>query len=145
MELHDGAVIGNAVAYVLDFALKDFQVRRRDALVFLDDDVAGAEEAEALAEGNVHVEGDGGFGAVGFFVNFFKVGWAEGVVPDGRGGVAGVTRAGTVVACEKLFADAKLFAHALQSWICERHDGVPWPKGGASPAPTAEVAAVLAS
>ncbi len=58
-------------------------------------------------------------------MNFFEVGWAEGVVPDGGGGVAGVARTGAVVAGEKLFADAKLFAHVLQAWICERHDKCP--------------------
>src|ERR1700680_1917781 len=125
VELHHGAVAGNAAADMFDLSLQYVQIWGRDALVFLDDDVAGAEEAETLAKRDVHVERDGGFGALGLFVDFFEVGRAEGVVPNGRGGVAGVTRAGTVIAREKLFADAKLFAHALQTWICERHDKGP--------------------
>src|SRR5579859_613533 len=58
-------------------------------------------------------------------MDFFEVGGAKGIVPDRRGGIAGVARAGTVVAREKLFADAKLFAHALQAWIRDRHDKSP--------------------
>ncbi len=125
MELHDGAIAGDAAADASHFAFQDFQVRRSDALVFLDDDVAGAEKAQAFAERNVHVERDGRFSALGFFVDFFEVGGAEGIVPDRRGGIAGVARAGTVVAGEKFLADAKLFAHALQAWIRDGHDKSP--------------------
>lgn len=125
VKLHDRAITGNAAADVLDFALQYVQVWGRDALVFLDDDVARAEEAQALAKGNVHVERDGRFSALGFFVDFFEVGGAEGIVPDRRGGIAGVARAGTVVAGEKFLADAKLFARALQAWIRDGHDKSP--------------------
>ena len=118
VELDYRAIFGNAAADAGDFPLQDFEVGGRDALVFLDDDVAGAEKAEALAEWNVHVERDRGFGAVGFFVDFFEVGWAEGVVPDGGCGIAGVAGAGAVVARKEFFADAKLVAHALKTWIC---------------------------
>src|SRR2546429_9539652 len=51
----------------------------------------------------------------------FQVGWAEPVVPNGRRRVTGVARAGTIVFCEKLFADAKFVAHLLKRWIGERH------------------------
>jgi hypothetical protein len=79
----------------------------------LDDDIAGTEEAETLAKRDVHVQGHGRFGALGFFVNFFEVSGAEGIIPDGRGGVAGVPRAGTVVAREKCLADVKLVGHVF--------------------------------
>ena len=125
MELNDWAIAGNAAADASHFALQDFQVRWRDALIFLDDDVARAEEAQALAKGNVHVEGDRRFSALGLFVDFFEVGGAEGIVPDRRGGIAGVARTGTVVAGEKFLADAKLFARALQAWIRDGHDKSP--------------------
>ena len=125
VELDYWAIFGNAAADAGDFALEDFEVGRRDALVFLDDDVAGAEEAETFAKRDVHVEGDGGFGGVGLGVDFFQVGGAEGVVPDGGGGVAGVAGAGTVITGEEGFADAELFAHVLQSWIGERHGKYP--------------------
>lgn len=98
VELDDWAIFGDGPADAGDFPFKDFQIRERDALVFLDDYVAGAEEAETFAEGDVHVEREGGFGGVRLLVDFFEVGGAEGVVPDGGGGVAGVARAGTVVA-----------------------------------------------
>src|SRR5580700_9217615 len=39
-----------------DFALQGFEVGDRDALVFLNRNITSAEKAEALAEGNVHVE-----------------------------------------------------------------------------------------
>ncbi len=58
----------------------------------MNDDVAGAEKAEALAKGEVHVKRDGRLGGVRFGVDFFQVGGAEGIVPDGSGRVAGETR-----------------------------------------------------
>jgi hypothetical protein len=125
VKLHDGAITGNAATDVLDLSLQYVQVRGRDTLVFLDDDIARAEEAETLAKRDVHVERHGRFGALGFFVNFFQVSGAEGIIPDGRGGVAGVPGTGTVVACEKFFADAKLVAHVFEAWMCERHDTRP--------------------
>src|SRR4029077_6512435 len=121
VKLHDRAITGNAVADASHFAFQDFEVRWRDAFIFLDDDVAGAEEAQAFAKRNVHVERDGRFSALGFFVDFFEVGGAEGIVPDRRGGIAGVAGAGAIVACEELFAGVKLLAHALQAWIRDRH------------------------
>lgn len=121
VELRDGAIFGDGLADAVDFALQDFEIRRSDTLIFLDDDVAGAEKAEAFAKGKVHVERDGRFCSLGFCVNFFEVVRAEGIVPDGSGRIAGVARARTIVTSEKVFADAKLFAHVLQSWICESH------------------------
>lgn len=59
VKLHDRTITGDAAADVLDLSLQYVQVGRRDALVFLDDDVAGAEEAEAFAKRDVHVERDG--------------------------------------------------------------------------------------
>jgi hypothetical protein len=64
------AILGHVLADVLDFAFENVKVGWGDGFIFLDDDVAGAEEAEAFAEGDVHVEGDWGLGGVGFFVDF---------------------------------------------------------------------------
>jgi len=136
VELDDRAIFGDATADALRFALEDFEVRRCDALVFLDDDVACAEKAKALAKGKVHVEGDRGFGGICLFVDFFEVGGAEGVVPNRRGGVAGVAWAGAIVTGEEFFADAKLIAHVLESGFGEGHDALPRAEGGASPTPT---------
>jgi hypothetical protein len=110
VELDYWAIFGDIAADVFDFAFQDVEVGRRDGFVFLDDYVAGAEEAEAFAEGDVHVEGDWGFGLVGLGVNFFEVVGVEGVVPDRGGGVAGVAGAGAIVAGEEFFAYAKFFA-----------------------------------
>jgi hypothetical protein len=110
MELNDWAIFGHIAAYVFDFAFQDVEIGRGDGFVFLDDYVASAKEAEAFAEGNVHVKRDGGFGGVGFGVNFFEIVRAEGVVPDRGGGITCVARARTVVAGEEGFAYAKLFA-----------------------------------
>ena len=59
VELHDGAITGNAAADASHFALQDFEVGWCDALIFLDDDVASAEEAQAFAKGDMHIERDG--------------------------------------------------------------------------------------
>ena len=117
VELDYRAIFGDMV---LRCSISRFRISRYGGatrFVFLDDDVAGAEEAEAFAERNVHVEGDGGFGGVGLGVDFFEVGGAEGVVPDGGGGIAGVAGAGAVVAGEEGFAYAEFFAHGFESGI----------------------------
>lgn len=126
MELGDRALASNGAADAPGFALQDIEIGRGDALVFLDDDVAGAEEAEALAKGNVHVKRDGRFGAIGLLVDLFEIIWTEGIVPDGRGRVARVARTGAVVASEKLFADAKLIAHVFERWVQESQERVLW-------------------
>src|SRR5207245_6987414 len=50
MELDDGAALGNAVADAFHFALEHAEIRRGHAFVFLDDDVAGPEKAQAVAK-----------------------------------------------------------------------------------------------
>ena len=55
MELHNGAIFRNATADALRFTLEHIQIRRRDTFVFLNHHVAGAEQAKALAEGDMHV------------------------------------------------------------------------------------------
>src|SRR6266404_4505234 len=121
VELDDRAIFRNATADALHFLLEHAEIGWGDTFVFLDDDVAGAEKAEAFAEGNMHVEGDGGAGGFGFGVNFFEIGGAKGVVPNGGRGIAGVTRAGTIVLGEKFLANMKLAAHLVQTWVCECH------------------------
>src|SRR6267154_571488 len=121
MKLNDLAPLRNAAADALQFLLQDAEIRRSDALVFLDDDVACTEQTQALAKRNVHVEGDGTLRAFRFFVNALQVVWPEGIVPYRRGRIAGVARPGPVVAREKFFADSQFVAHLLQSWICQGH------------------------
>ena len=88
--------------------LRIAKIRRRDAVIFCDDHVAGAEQAKAFAEGQVHVERDGRARGFGLGVDVFEVVGAEGVLPDGRGGIAGVARARAIVAGEEFFGDAEL-------------------------------------
>ena len=116
-------------------------------MFFCDDHVAGAEEAEAFAEGDVHVERDRGLGGVGLGVDAFEIVGAEGVVPDGRGGVAGVAGAGAVVAGEEVFAYAKFFAHGLREWddgIGHEVFRVRRARVGQAATPTASVVRLLA-
>src|SRR6266403_875581 len=121
VELHDGTILRDAAADAFHLLLQHVEIRRGDALVFLNYDVARAEEAEAFTKGNVHIEGYWRPGTVGLFVNTFQIGGAEGVVPDGRCGIAGVARAGAIVFCEKFFADTQLAAHLIEAWMCECH------------------------
>ena len=46
----------NVAGYVLDFSFQDFDVGRSARAYLFDNYVAGAEEAQALAEGQMHVE-----------------------------------------------------------------------------------------
>src|SRR5712692_4566662 len=116
VELDYGAILGDAAADTFHFLFQDVKIRRGDTFVFLNDDVASAEETEAFAEGNVHVEGNGCAGMLGFIVHALEISGAECVVPDRRRGIASVTRPGTIVFREKFFADMELAAHLLQTW-----------------------------
>src|SRR5690349_588186 len=121
VKLDNGANAGNAASDASNFFLQGIEVGRRDFVILLNDDVAGAEEAEAFAEGNMHVKRNGRGAAIGVLVDFFEVGRAEGIVPDGSSRVAGVARAGTIIASEEIFADTKLFAHLLKTGSGKRH------------------------
>src|SRR6267142_1952978 len=124
MKLNDLALLRNAAAHSIQFLFQHAEIRGSDALVFLDDYVAGTEQAQAFAKRNVHIEGDGSLRAFRFFVNSLQVVRSEGIVPDWRGRIAGVAGSGPVVAREKFFADPQLVAHLLQSWLCQGHR---WP------------------
>jgi hypothetical protein len=87
----------------------------------LNDDVARAKEAEAFAEGDVHVERYRCPGTLGFFVDPFEVGGTESVVPDRGRRIAGIARAGTVVFCEEILTDMELAAHLIEAGMCECH------------------------
>src|SRR5260370_30532268 len=97
MELDYRAILRDAAADALHLLFQHVKIRWRDALVFLNDDVAGAKKAKALAEGNVHVEGNRSAGPLGFFVYSFEIARAESVVPDWRGGIAGIAGPRTIV------------------------------------------------
>ena len=66
------------------------------------------------------VERDGGLGGVGLGVDFFEVGGAEGIVPEGGGGVAGVAGAGAVVAGQEGFALREVLRAWFREWDEER-------------------------
>jgi len=73
----------------------------------------------------VHVERDRRFRAFRFSVHFYEIIRAESVIPNGRGGVAGVAGAGAIVFGEEFLSDAKLFAHFLQAWMSGSHREIP--------------------
>src|SRR5271170_3775203 len=56
VKLNHRTVFGNALADMLDLAFQGIEIRDGDVLVFLNRNVARAEQAEAFAEGNVHVQ-----------------------------------------------------------------------------------------
>src|SRR6185437_10083888 len=105
MELHNFALSRNKPADVIDFRFERFEIGDCGLLIFLNDDIARAEKTKALAEREMHIKGYGG--RVGFRVmkEFLEVGLMEFIVPDGRGGIACVSRTGTIVFLEKFLAD----------------------------------------
>src|SRR5260370_712130 len=121
MKLDHGAILRDAAADALHLPLQHVKIGWRNVLVFLNDDVAGAKEAEAFTEGNVHIERNGRPGTLSFFVHAFEIGWAKSVIPDWRRGIACVAGPRTIVFGEEFLADMKLAAHLLQGWMCEGH------------------------
>src|SRR5258708_17901984 len=121
MKLDHRAILRDPAADALHLPLQHVEIGCRNVLVFLNDDVAGAKEAEAFTEGNVHVQRNGRPGTFGLFVHSFEIGWAESVVPDWRRGIACVAGPRTIVFGEEFLADVKLAAHLLQGWMCEGH------------------------
>ena len=122
MKLHDGARPRDAEADAVNFLFQDVEIRRRDFLVFLDDDVTRAEKAQAFAKRNVHVKRNRCTSGVSILMNFLQVIYAEGIVPDGRSRVTRVARPRAIIASKKLFVDAKLFAHLPKAWISDAHE-----------------------
>src|ERR1700722_13132108 len=59
VKLSDGPFAGHSRANVTDFFLERVQVGNRYTFVFLNGDIAGAEQAEAFAEGKMHVKRNG--------------------------------------------------------------------------------------
>src|SRR5258708_1189191 len=121
VELDYGAIVGDAAADALHFLFEDVKIRRCNAFVFLNDDIAGAEKAKAFTEGNVHVKRNGCAGALGFFVHALEISGAESIVPYWRCRIAGVTRAGAIVFRKKVLADVELAAHLVQTQMCKCH------------------------
>src|SRR5689334_9863332 len=121
VKLHDGTILGNAAADAFRLTLQYIQIRRRDTLVFLNHYVASAKQAQAFAERDMHVQRNGRLRAFCFTKNFFQITRAKRVVPNGRGRVTRVARAGTIIFRQKFFAHAQLAPHLLERWIGKRH------------------------
>ena len=79
-------------------------------MILLNDDVAGAEQAQALAEGKMHVERNGAARFVGRAIALLEIVGAEIVLPDGSGRIAGVARAGAIVVFEESLGDFQALA-----------------------------------
>jgi hypothetical protein len=97
VELDDRALPGNALADVLDFPFQCFEIRDHNPLVFLNRNIARAEQAEVFAKRQMHVERNGSGGSLGASVIIFEIVRAEIFLPDRSGGIAGVARAGAIV------------------------------------------------
>src|SRR2546429_346355 len=119
MELDYGAILRDAAADAFHLPLQHVKIGWCDAFVLLDNDVACAKEAEAFTEGNVHVQRNGCPSTLGLFMHPFEIGRTESIVPDRRGGIAGIARPRAIVLGEKFIADVELTAHLLQAWMCE--------------------------
>ncbi len=114
VKLHDGPFAGNEAADVLDFAFEDFDVGRRDAVILGDDHVAGAEQAQALAEGKMHVQRNRRARRIGRRVKLLEIVRAEIILPDRRRGIARVARPRAIVFFEERFGDLEAFPVQLQ-------------------------------
>ena len=121
MELRYGTIAANTTRDTIDFLFESGEIGRSDALIFLNDDVARAEEAEAFAERKMHVERDGRAFGVGVFDGGFKIAGAERVNPDRSGGIAGVARAGAIVAIDEVFADGEFLLHLVEGGVGGGH------------------------
>src|ERR1700675_1088453 len=106
---------------MFDFALQNIEIGYGDALIFLNNYVACAKQAQAFAEGKMHVQRNRRLRALRFGVNRFQIAGAKGVIPDRRRWIAGVTRPGAIIAGEKFFTHSQFVAHALEAWSGERH------------------------
>src|SRR5713226_9572819 len=121
VKLNHGPFARHAAADALHFFLQHIEVGRRDALIFLDDHVARAEKAQALAKRNVHVERNRRARLFGLGMHFFQIVWTKGLVPHWRGWIARIARARAVVAHKKFLTDMQFVAHLLQAWVSECH------------------------
>src|SRR4029453_12457179 len=59
VELHDFAFARNRFADPRNFLFQNVKIGKCDSLVFLNDDVARAKQAQTFAEGKMHVERNG--------------------------------------------------------------------------------------
>ena len=121
VKLRHLALARNAMADVISLLFQHVQIRRRNSLVFLDDYVTRAEQAQAFAEGKMHVQRNGAALFLRRGQRCFVFFWSEGVGPHRCRGVAGVTGSRLVVAVHKLFAHGECIAHFPQVWIHHCH------------------------
>src|SRR6185437_10983733 len=105
MELNYWAFAGNHARDMIDFLLERGEVRNCDALILLNGHVTGAKEAEAFAEGEMHVKREWRASQIGGGAALFEIVGTEIVFPNRRRGIAGVARAGAIVLSEKFFGD----------------------------------------
>src|ERR1700730_8618523 len=124
MKLHHWSFPRNAASHVLDFALQYLQIRRSHALIFLNNYVARAEQAQAFAEGKMHVERNRSSRNLRFLMHGFEIVGSKGVIPDRCGGITGVARARAIVPREKFFIHAQFLTHPFKggSHSCHSHN-----------------------
>ena len=121
VELRHLAIARNAAGDVSRFFFQDVEVRRRAALIFANDHVASAKQAEAFTEGKMHVQRNRGVLLVGQGDCGFVLIGAERIGPDRSGRIAGIARSGPVVAIDEFLVDGKLLAHFPQRRVDDGH------------------------
>src|ERR1700689_36772 len=105
VKLNHGAIFRNALAHMFDLSFQGVEVGNRDFFIFLNGNIAGAEQTETLAKGDMHVERK----RRSFFfrarVKTLQIVRTEIFFPHRRGGIAGVTRAGPIIFLERGVGD----------------------------------------
>jgi len=103
--------------------LQHVKIRRRDVLVLLDDDVAGAKEAETFTERMCMYRETGGhlWHAPASSCTLSRSAGPKASFQTRRRGIARIAGPRTIVFGEEFLADVKLAAHLLLAWMCEMH------------------------
>ena len=118
VELHHRARAIYVRGHMLDFTLERRQTKEGRTLWSLVMTTLHAQNRHRLSQkGRCMYSETGVLCGCRLRVNVFKIGGAEIILPHGRGGVAGVTRTGAVVARQKFIGDAEALAVKRQSKI----------------------------
>src|ERR1700687_3812048 len=121
VKLHHRPFARNVARNMIHFAFQNFQIWRRNSLIFLNDHVGGAEQAQTFAEGKMHVQRNGSSRLVGISMHAFEMVRAERIVPHRCGRITGIARARLVVTSYKLLANRQLSSHFRKTWMDNCH------------------------
>src|SRR3984885_7431647 len=105
VKLNHGAIFRNPLAHMFDLSFQGLEVGNRDFFIFLNGNIAGAEQTEALAKGDMHVKRKRRRFFFRARVKTLQIVGTEIFFPHRRGGIAGVTRAGPIIFLERGVGD----------------------------------------